>query len=253
LVILHNTLRIATFNIHKGFSHFSGRFSLHLQREMLQTLHADIIFLQEVQDTHLIHSKKHASWPANGQVDFLANLEWADSAYGKNAVYPAGHHGNVVLSKFPILHQKNYNISAHQIEQRGMLHCVITPKNWSEPLHVICLHLGLLARWRHQQLSDVANHIAQCVPSTAPLIVAGDFNDWSTRAGQQFAQKLDLIEVFEAYAGSHARSFPAWFPMFKLDRIYTRGFAIKQAEVHAGRAFAKLSDHAILSSTLTKL
>ena len=52
---MHNTIRIATFNIHKGFSHFNARFSLHGQRDLLRKLNADVIFLQEVQDTHIHH------------------------------------------------------------------------------------------------------------------------------------------------------------------------------------------------------
>ena len=63
-----NTLRIATFNIHKGFTHFNARFSLHLQRDMLRKLHADIIFLQEVQDMHTKHAERFATQPMNGQM-----------------------------------------------------------------------------------------------------------------------------------------------------------------------------------------
>ncbi|OYY02449.1 MAG: hypothetical protein B7Y72_08180, partial [Mehylophilales bacterium 35-46-6] len=91
---MHNTLRIATFNIHKGVTHFNARFSLHHQRDLLRKLHADIVFLQEVRDEHTTHSKRFAAWPDAGQIEFLADEIWADYAYGKNSVYPAGHHGN---------------------------------------------------------------------------------------------------------------------------------------------------------------
>jgi endonuclease/exonuclease/phosphatase family metal-dependent hydrolase len=99
---LHNTLHIATFNIHKGFTHFNARFSLHHQRDLLRKLHADIIFLQEVQDVHVKNSKHIEASTTSGQVEYLADALWSDFAYGKNSVYPAGHHGNALLSKFPI-------------------------------------------------------------------------------------------------------------------------------------------------------
>ncbi|MBU3736960.1 MAG: EEP domain-containing protein, partial [Methylobacterium sp.] len=52
--------------------------------------------------------------------------------------------------------------------------------------------------------------------------------------------------------GRHARSFPSVLPLFRLDRIYTRGFRVLHAEVHGGAAFARVSDHAALSATLTR-
>lgn len=250
---MQNTLRIATFNTHKGFTHFNARFALHHQRDLLRKLHADLIFLQEVQDVHSKHSKRFEAIAVSGQVEYLADNIWSDFAYGKNSVYPAGHHGNALLSKFPILKTSNIDISAHAIEERGFLHSEISITGWDAPLHAICVHLGLLAHWRRQQLETVAKYIEQHVPAEAPLIIAGDFNDWSQRAGRIFAARLQLNEVFEHHAGKSARSFPAWLPLLKLDRIYVRGFKVQHAEVHSGARFVKVSDHAILSATLVKI
>ncbi len=245
-------INIATFNIHKGFTHFNARFALQGQREILRKLNADVIFLQEVQDVHIKHSKRLNASSISGQLEYLADSIWSDHAYGKNAAYPSGHHGNAVLSKFPIINIYNQDISAHNSEQRGMLHCEIQVPQWNQPLHAICLHLGLFASWRRKQLIDVANFIEQQVPADAPLIIAGDFNDWSQRAGREFAKRLNIKEVFEHHHGSHARSFPAMLPVLKVDRIYVRGFDVKQAKVHAGVRFLTLSDHAILTASLAK-
>ena len=220
---------------------------------MLQKLHADIVFLQEVQDANEEHSKRFSAWPKAGQAEFLADMVWPAFSYGKNSVYPAGHHGNALLSKFPIFKTTNQDISAHTTEQRGMLHCEINIPGWEKPLHTICLHLGLFAQWRHQQLLTVANYIEHQIPSDVPLIIAGDFNDWSLRGGRQFAKKLNLREVFEHHVGKPARTFPSWLPVLRLDRIYIRGFTVKHVEVHSGPQFIKLSDHAILTATLTTI
>ena len=249
---MNKTLHIATFNIHKGVSHFSARFSLHHQREILRKTTADIVFLQEVRDVHAMHSKRFEGWPEQGQASFLAEAIWPDYAYGKNAVYPAGHHGNALLSKFPIIKSHNADISAHATEERGMLHCEVQVPGWDEPLHAICVHLGLFAKWRRAQLHAIAEYIDTHVPSHAPLMIAGDFNDWSTHAGGSFASRLDLHEVFEQHTGKHARSFPSWMPLLKLDRIYVRGFHIHHAEIHSGTSFLKVSDHAMLTATLYK-
>ena len=90
------------------------------------------------------------------------------------------------------------------------------------------------------------------MPADAPLIIAGDFNDWGMRTGRLFAEHLNMYEVFERHTGKPARSFPSWLPMLRLDRMYARGFHVKQAEVHSGAQFIKISDHAMLSATLTR-
>ncbi|MEQ1602876.1 MAG: EEP domain-containing protein [Methylophilaceae bacterium] len=250
---MHNTLRIATFNIHKGVTSFNARFSLHEQRELIRKLHADIVFLQEVRDVHAAHSKRFATWPEGGQAEFLADTIWPDYAYGKNAVYPGGHHGNVLLSKYPIIKATNEDISAHAVEQRGMLHCEVRIPGWDQDLHCICLHLGLFARWRRQQMFALRERIESTVPPSAPLIIAGDFNDWRMKAGNILKDSLHLKEAFEHTGGKPARSFPSVLPLLRMDRIYVRGFRIQHTDVHSDIAFARVSDHAALSAILTKL
>ena len=97
---MFNTLRIATFNIHKGVTSFNARMVLHEQRELIRRLQADIVFLQEVRGQH----PRHRNLYQGAQHEYLADSFWQDHAYGKNAVYPAGHHGNALLSKYPIKH-----------------------------------------------------------------------------------------------------------------------------------------------------
>ena len=98
-----NTLTIATYNIHKGLSHFNRRVVLHELRERLRELDADIVFLQEVQGEHTRHAERYHNYPEGAQHEFIAEEIWPHSAYGKNSVYEAGHHGNAILSRFPIL------------------------------------------------------------------------------------------------------------------------------------------------------
>jgi len=241
-------LKIATFNIHKGVSSFNTRLVLNKQRELVRKLHADIVFLQEVRGAHIRHSKLTLS----GQYEFLADQIWHDYAYGKNAAVSGGHHGNAILSKYPIAHWENVDVSANAVEQRGLLHCVINIPNWDKPLHCICVHFGLLSLWRHKQLKALNVRINSMVPEDAPLIVAGDFNDWKQEAGHVLSEQQQLQEVFKIAHGAHARSFPSLLPMFKLDRIYARGFNIQHCQVHSGAAVANLSDHAALSADLIR-
>lgn len=245
---MNRTLRIATFNIHKGVSSFNTRLVLSKQRDLVRKLHADIVFLQEVRGEH----ERHSKLTLNSQYEFLADSIWPDYAYGKNAIVSRGHHGNAILSKYPIVRWENEDVSASVTEQRGLLHCEIAIPNWQQNLHCICVHFGLLSLWRRKQLKALNARIDQLVPPEAPLIIAGDFNDWRQEASSALSVQQHLHEVFKIAHGSYARSFPSLLPMFRLDRIYARGFDIQHCQVHSGVAVANLSDHAALSANLCR-
>ncbi len=240
-------LKIATYNIHKGLSHFNRRVVLHELRDRLRELNADIVFLQEVQGENNGDVQHHLNYPTLPQHEFLADQIWPHHAYGKNAVYDEGHHGNAILSRYPILRWDNQDISAHRFESRGLLHCEIELPETSQPLHCICVHFGLFKRGRGVQFNALVERIRRMVPTGVPLIIAGDFNDWRNHASHLLAQELQLHEVFNASHGKLARSFPAGMPLLRMDRIYVRGMEIQSSNVHAWR---KVSDHAALSTTL---
>ena len=245
------TLRVVTYNIHKGFPFLNRRLAIHELRERLRGLGADLVFLQEVHGAHAHHAARYANWPATPQYEFLADSVWSDFAYGRNAVYDAGHHGNAILSRYPIIAWENEDVSTGRYERRGLLHCELRPPGWPHALHCVCVHLGLLQRHRSSQIELLRRRIERLVPPPAPLVVAGDFNDWRGRATHQLAHPLNLHEVFELSSGRVARSFPARLPVMTLDRIYVRGLRVNAAEVHHGRHWSRISDHAALTALLT--
>ncbi len=243
-------LRVASYNIHKGFSRFNRRMVIHDLRARLRALDTDIVFLQEVQGSHSGHAQRWLHWPPVPQHEFLADEMWSDFVYGKNAVYDEGHHGNAVLSRYPIVAWENLDISDHAFESRGLLHVVIAVPGLSAQLHVFCLHLALFERSRKRQLVLVRRRVVERVPADAPLIIAGDFNDWHGHVGRDFAAELGLVEVYEATHGRVARSFPANLPLLSLDRIYVRGWQVQHAEVAWRVDGWRRSDHAPLGAVL---
>jgi endonuclease/exonuclease/phosphatase family metal-dependent hydrolase len=149
----------------------------------------------------------------------------------------------------------NQNISAHRFESRGLLHCEISISGNVEQLnkqtlHCICVHFGLFKRGRGLQFNALVERIRKLVPENAPLIIAGDFNDWRNHASQLLAQELRLQEVFEISHGLPAPSFPAGMPLLRMDRIYVRGLSIRQEDTHAHNMWNRISDHVALSATL---
>ena len=190
-------------------------------------------------------------------------------------------------------------------------------------VHCICAHLGLFEESRVRQADAMIARIRSHVPNDAPLVIAGDFNDWRHRLGRRLVESLGVREVFSATEtrsaalarrasgyvqkqsarisdtiaapfttsvksaaksaaisaaraaaeatstpdaahvpesarasarasriATPARTYPAGFPLLRLDRVYVRGFRIASAQVLSGPAWRKLSDHAPILAEL---
>lgn len=243
------TFRVLTVNMHKGFSIFNRRFILPELRQAVRAVRADVVFLQEVQGDHSGHSARLPDWPQAPQYEFLADAMWPDFAYGRNAVYPHGHHGNAILSRYPIVRHQNLDVSIAGPERRGMLHCVLAVPDQGE-VHAVCVHLGLLEDHRRRQLQMLCALVRDCMPAEAPLVVAGDFNDWRGTATRCLEQGAGLQEVFESTYGRPARTFPARLPLLPLDRIYVRNAGVHAPMVLPRQPWSHLSDHAPLAAEI---
>lgn len=241
------TLRVLSYNIHKGFSSRNSAFVLREIKEAIREVQADLVFLQEVLGHHDEHARTFPELADVSQFEFLADEIWPHFAYGRNAVYDAGHHGNAILSKYPIKAWSNLDISTNRFEQRGLLHAVVQPPT-APPVHCLCVHFGLFQRGRVQQVAQLAKRIDAEVRSDEPLVVAGDFNDWSERATQVLASEAGLQEAFHHRDGTHGRTFPSFFPFLSLDRVYFRGLTLLEAQVLSGEPWHRLSDHSPISA-----
>lgn len=240
-------LNVLTVNTHMGFNLLNRRFILPELRDAIRGVSADIVFLQEVLGEHARHAKRHLNWPQGPQYEFLADSIWGQFAYGRNAVYPHGHHGNATLSKFPILSHENRDVSLHGHEERGLLHCVVEIPGSKKALHTICVHLGLRESHRRRQLGLLCEIVDKEIPADIPLIVAGDFNDWRVR-GHASMLRCGLHEAFEEAHGRVARTFPARWPVLPVDRIYLRNARAVAPHVLSSRPWSHLSDHVPLFS-----
>lgn len=234
---------VLTVNIHKGFTALNRRFILPELREAVRSVGADMVFLQEIHGTHERHPQRYSDWPNMPQYEFLADSIWPQFAYGRNAVYPHGDHGNALLSKFQIVRYDNLDISQSGHENRGLLHCVLQLPGTGQEVHAICIHLGLREVHRQQQLRLLEQRIRE-IPADAPLVVAGDFNDWRQKAD---LSQSGLTEVFMHAHGKPARTFPARLPLLPLDRIYVRNLKVHNPQVLTTWPWSHLSDHVPLS------
>ena len=266
-------IRVATYNIHKGVSSIRSMPRVLALKKAIGEFGADVVFLQEVQGRHDRYfgkfgeeSRGHRHWPEASQHEYLAHDDHAHSAYGMNAVYDHGHHGNALLSSYPIEKSHNHDVSDHAYEQRGILHCVINTD--ACPIHCFVVHLGLFESGRSRQNQALIDCVNASAPNGEPVIIAGDFNDWRNTLSDKLREALGVVEVFDELGKRSkigdlvrnlsgreqtihpARTFPAALPWFRLDRIYVRGFKVDTAQVLHGTLWAKLSDHAPIVANL---
>lgn len=220
------------------------RFILEELRLAIRSANADLVFLQEVAglrlDTHHI-----VDGVAISQFEYLADQVWHHHAYGKNAVYQHGHHGNAILSKWPLLTWDNHDVSHWWFSQRGILFGQL-----DNGVYAICIHFGLLKRERQKQLSQLRQIVREKVPAEAPLMIAGDFNDWTLELDHKM-RAMGLREALSELQGKPAKTFPARMPLFRMDRIYYRNMGLQDAEVLGGNQWQKLSDHRPLLATFS--
>lgn len=236
-------ITVLTYNIHKGFNTFGTKLVLHGIRQSLRATQADILFLQEVVGENLAHSRKLKEWPTESQFEYLADEVWPHFSYGKNAVFSDRHHGNAILSKFPIEFEENINISNNRLEQRGLLHCKVLIPELKKSLHLLNTHIDLFAQGRKRQIKKINLRIQDFTSTSESLILAGDFNDWTQDVPDWISPDLELHEAHTALHGRPAKSFPCFLPTLQLDRLYYRGLKALSCQSLSNQPWSRLSDH----------
>lgn len=238
-------LKVLSYNIHKGFMTRNSEFILEEIRHAVREVNADLVFLQEVVGENIKHERKLHNWQPK-QFEYLADDVWPHYAYGKNAIYSHGHHGNAILSKHPIEHFENIDVSIFPKSQRGILLGRLTTG-----LNVACIHFGLLGFERRYQISRLYDTLVDMIGNGEPLLLAGDFNDWMLSAHRSITTKLRLTEAYQNQHGKLARTFPSSRPLLPMDRIYVHKIHVNDIECLQGHPWNLLSDHCALTADIS--
>ncbi|WP_225783884.1 endonuclease/exonuclease/phosphatase family protein [Xenophilus sp. Marseille-Q4582] len=232
-----DTLRVATYNIHKGVQGLgpARRLEIHNLGHAVEQLDADLVCLQEVRKVNRLGERRFARWPEVGQADFLCP-EGYTAVYETNAYTRHGEHGNALLSRWPVVRHRHEDMSDHRFEQRGLLHVELMIAG--RPVHVIVVHLGLIKGSRVRQVAQLGAFIEREVPPFEPVVVAGDFNDWGARM-RAAMNAMGLQDL----AGQRSFTYPSRLPLTQLDFVYARHLRPVSLHVPRGRIWARMSDH----------
>jgi endonuclease/exonuclease/phosphatase family metal-dependent hydrolase len=193
-------LRVASYNIHQAVGGDSRR-DLARVAGVINQLNADVVALQEVHD-------RFAGDAQSRQLEYLAAATGMEALAGATMLHSDGQYGNAVLVRAPIERRRLHDLSFASREPRGVIDLLLTTSLGR--LHLLATHLGLRAGERRSQVQLLLKLIAE---RPDPVILAGDFNEW-------FPWGRSLRWLKRVLPGGHPiRTFPAFCPIFPLDRI----------------------------------
>ncbi len=221
--------RVISYNIHRCIG-VDRRFKPERVAEILAHHNADLVLLQEV-DVGVPRSQE-----LNLAEELAQRLGYPYHAVGLNVRLARGMYGNATLSRFPILHQRNIDLTLEDRKARGCLYTAVElpgDNGKTQEMAVFNLHLGLSFRERPQQVGLLV-HAPEFrdLPRDFPCVVAGDFNDWWTRLAPIFTEVLDF-----GCATNHGNmyydaimTYPSFSPANGLDKIFHRGLSLVQGK-----------------------
>lgn len=227
-------MKVVTYNINRGLSSAKKREALAKIVRVLEDSEADVACLQEVW--------KHRDITEDNLEKLTAKI-WPHYIFNRNAVFPGGIQGNAVLSRNHIKSWKNTDVSISGVEPRGFIDARIELPGITSGIALICLHFGLSEKERSYQADRLITYVKEDLPPRIPIVVAGDFNDWTGTVHRKLLRDCGLAEAVETWSGKRGRTFPAIFPILSLDRIYYHGFDVSEARVLRDAGWKGLSDH----------
>jgi endonuclease/exonuclease/phosphatase family metal-dependent hydrolase len=227
--------RIATYNIHKCQG-FDRRIQPERIIEIIRSLEADIVCLQEVVDAPL------AGVRFNQASEIAKAMDEYAICFGTNRPLYRGNYGNMTLTRFPLDSWKNHDVSHKRREERGVLQADISIGQ-NSPLHVFNVHLGTGYIERRAQAERLLSAEVLRQDLRGPRLVVGDFNEWT----RGLVTKM-LRSSFRTFSPRHGlgfpRTFPGMLPILSLDHYYYEApLKLEAARLWRNRKTLVASDH----------
>jgi len=227
-------MRLLTYNIHKGIGGSDRHYRLDRIIRVVEEQKPDLVCLQEV-DRHVHRSHFH------DQPTLLASaLNLSHFLYQLNVPIREGGYGNLLLSRWPIRSFEQVSLRRTWRKPRGAQVAVIeTPDG---PLQLVNWHLGLAEHERRWQVRLLLDHATFLEGLCHPTLVTGDFNDWRNTLGRLLFEPNQFEQVTDP--SRHFRSFPAWFSVLALDKVFRRGsIEVGECRVIRDALTHRASDH----------
>jgi endonuclease/exonuclease/phosphatase family metal-dependent hydrolase len=235
--------RILTYNIHRAIG-MDRLFKPERIAKILAHYDADIVLLQEV-DVGVPRSRK-----LNLAKEMAEQLGYPFYAVGLNVQLRTGMYGNATISRYPIIKERNIDLTIDSRKARGCLYALLSipmESGRKRELAVFNLHLGISFKERPRQIGRLV-HTPEFrqLDSKELCLVAGDFNDWQKRLAPMFTEILDFDCATNHQWGYQNAflTFPSFSPTGGLEKIFCRGdIKIEYSRCCRLRASRIASDH----------
>ncbi len=215
-------LRLLTYNIHRAIG-LDRRFRPERIEKIISDHDPDIVLLQEV-DEGVPRSRE-----LNMGKEIAEQLGYTHYAIGHNVSLRKGRYGNATLSRYPIMRERNIDLTIGNRKRRGCQHTTIQidGAGSDNQLEVFNLHLGLtpLERQRQAGLIMRSSEFSKLDLHT-PCIVAGDFNDWLSHLRALFVEGMAFRCATDRETRMRTismKTYPSFSPRGGLDRVFYRG------------------------------
>jgi len=229
------SFRVTTYNIHKCRG-LDRRVRPKRIAEVLKEIDADVVALQEVvgmDEAAREHNQVHA----------IADELGLDFRIGENRRLRGSAYGNAIMSRLPIVEERNHDLTWRRYEPRGCLEVKIETASEQSSLHIFNVHLGTGFFERRYQAHRLFEAIAGESHHSAPRIVLGDFNEW-TRGLTTRLMSFHLNSAEPDQRLGRARTYPGVFPLLHLDHVYYNShLKLDRITVHRSRLALAASDH----------
>ena len=217
------TVRVMTWNIHSGVG-TDGRFDLTRVVETIARHHPDVVALQEVDSRQTLA-------PARSAFAVLRDAVGEHGIEAKSIITADGAYGQMVVSRWPFGATQIHDITHAKREPRRAIEVEIATPTGA--FRLIAAHFGLTLTERRQQARRL---VAIARPHAMTTVMLGDFNEWFWPASLRGALGRELP------ARTQHPTFPSWYPLFRLDRIFCWPSGAMRASF-VDRAARIVSDH----------
>lgn len=231
-------IRIATYNIHRCRG-MDRRTVPSRIAEVIRELNADVVALQEV-----IGAGPTGAGQAE-EIGAALGMGWVMASVRQLRRH---QFGNVVLSRLPIVHHSQYDLSWRTCESRACQRADLDVGG-GQQLHLYNVHLGTAVLERRYQAIRLAAFVHDR-RITGTKVILGDFNEWMRGlATNTLTALFESVNIYEHL--KRRRTYPGIFPVVHLDHIYYEGeVEVRSVELVRSRRALIASDHLPLVADL---
>lgn len=205
------TVRVLTWNIHHAEG-TDGKVDIDRVADVILKQKVDVVALQEI-DRGVERTKK---------VDMLTSLADRTSltyAFGKTIDYQGGEYGNGILTRFPILEERNLlYASSSGREQRGLQVLVLEFKGEEFVIANTHFDSGKDDSARAASVDELKRWLQKY--SSRPIILCGDFND-VPESGSVAALKKDFGDAWELAGRGNGFTYPSNDRKKRIDYVFS--------------------------------